>query len=177
MLAYVQALINIALRKSGPEDLPDSGFLLGLTFAVCLLLQVILSWIDYGQYGGSGLLFKTTAVSVLIVVAPLWLLLQVMGYASRYRRTLTALVGTSALLNLISLPISLWSLATQGAEPGSPLPGILLFALVLWSLSIDGHIFARAVSRPYIVGVFLAIALFFAQVSALFSLLPEPMTN
>ncbi|TDJ45526.1 MAG: hypothetical protein E2O52_06440 [Gammaproteobacteria bacterium] len=174
MLAYVQVLINIALRKRGPEDLPDSGFLLGVSFAAYLLLQLPLAWLDYGRYGSPGLLFKATAVSVGILFSSVWLLLRLTGFRSRYRQTLIALVGTSALLNFISFPLSFWNVATRGMEPSTSLPGIFLFAIVLWSLSIDGHILSRALSRPYLIGLLAAIALFLLQVTMWLEMMPAP---
>ena len=177
MLAYVQALINIALRRLGPEDLHDSSLLLGVSFAAFLLLQLPLAWLDYGRYGSSELMIKATAASIAILLGSLWLLLRATGLRSRYRQTLTALVGTSALLNFISFPISLWNVATRDMETGNPLPGILLFTIVLWSLSIDAHILSRALSRPYIVGLLAAVALFFVQLTVFLEMLPESFTQ
>jgi hypothetical protein len=173
MLAYVQALINIALRKLGPEDLPDSNLLLGVSFAAYLLLQLPLPGLDFGREGAPGLLFKATAVIAGILIGSLWLLLQLTGFRSRYRQTLTALVGTSALLNFISFPIRLWDAGIRDTESQTGLPGMILFVIVLWSLSIDGHILSRALSRPYIVGLLIAIAVFLVQLTTLLEMYPE----
>lgn len=172
MLVYVQALINIALRRLGPEDLPDSGFLLGLTLAAYLLLQVPLAWIAYGP---TTEIVTTIAVVALLRVVFMWALLQLTGLQSRFRQALTALLGTSALLSLLSIPFSIWREATIAVQPSTALPSISILAIMLWSLVIDGHILARTLSKPFAVGLMVAVAYFFVHMRVLFELMPEPV--
>ncbi|MGI9343083.1 MAG: hypothetical protein ACR2QV_09535 [Gammaproteobacteria bacterium] len=173
MLVYVQTLLNIALRKLGPEDLPDSGFLVGLTLVGYVLMQVPLAWIAYGP---SNAILSTIIVSALLLVAFIWVLLRVAGFRQRYRQTLTALLGTSALLSLMSLPFSVWREATVDLQAASALPSIFIFAIMLWSLAIDGHILSRALSRPFAIGLMLSISYFFVHTTILFELLPDTVT-
>jgi len=173
MLVYVQTLINIALRRLGPEDLPDSRFLLGLTLLAYLLLQVPLAWIAYGP---STEIVTTIAVSALLLIGFLWALLRLMGLRSRFRQTLTALLGVSALLSLLSIPFSVWHEATKDVQPATALPSISILAIMLWSVVIDGHIMSRALSKPFAVGLMIAIAYFFLHMRVLFELMPEPIT-
>jgi hypothetical protein len=123
MLAYVQTLLNVALRKKGPEDLPDSRFLLGFTFAVYLLLQIPLGWIAYGP---SSILVSTIVVSVLLIVAGLWVLLALTGHRSRFRQSLTAM---------------------------------------------------RAISKPFGIGLMIAVAFFFLHTAVLFELMPDDLAS
>ena len=169
MLAYVQALIKIALRRSGPEDLPDSVFLLGLTLAIYFVTQVPLAPIAYGP---TDLLVRTVSISLLLLFSGLWILLRLTGHSARYRRTLTAILGTSALLSVVSFPFSLWRQSLLGAEAGVALPSTFLFAIMLWSIAIDGHILARALSRPYGIGLFISIGYFLVHTTILFELMP-----
>ena len=170
MLAYVQALIKIALRRSGPEDLPDSAFLLGLTLFIYLFIQIPLALIAYGP---GDVLLQTLTVSLLLLFGGLWALLRLTGYRTRYRQTLTAMLGTSALVSALSIPFSLWRQALLDTEPGVAMPSTFLFAIMLWSISIDGHILSRALSRPFGIGLLIAIGYFFLQTSILYELMPE----
>jgi hypothetical protein len=70
-------------------------------------------------------------------------------------------LGTGALLSLCMLPFNYWLDLT--AEPGKPAlaPTIGLLAVVSWSLVVNGHIFARALSRPFVAGLGISIAYFF----------------
>lgn len=174
MLAYVQALLSVALRKKGPEDLPDSRFLLGLTFVVYLLLQVPLGWIAYGP---SGLLVSTIVVSVMLVVLSLWVLLALTGYKTRFRQSLTAMLGTNALLSALSIPFSLWRDITLNYESGVALPSTIIFALLVWSLVIDGHIISRAISKPFGIGLMIAVAFFFLHTAVLYQLMPDDLAS
>jgi hypothetical protein len=170
MLVYVRALLSVALRKKGPEDLPDSGFLLGLTFVVYLLLQVPLGWIAYGP---SDVLVSTIVVSVILIVLGLWTLLALTGFKSRFRQSLTAVLGTSALLSALSIPFSWWRAITINYESGVALPSTIIFAIMVWSLVIDGHIISRAISKPFGIGLMIAVAFFFLQTAVLFELMPD----
>jgi len=174
MLAYVQVLLNVALRKNGPEDLPDSRFLLGLTFLVYLLLQIPLGWIAYGP---SGVLVTTIVVSIILVVLGLWALLALFGYKSRFRQSLTAMLGTNALLSALSIPFSLWRDITINYESGVALPSTIIFAIMVWSLVIDGHIFSRAISKPFGIGLMIAVAFFFLHTAVLFELMPDEVAG
>jgi len=170
MLAYVQAFINIALRRSGPEDLPDSRFLLGLTLVVYLMTQVPLTLIAYGL---NDVFVRTMIVSLLLLFGGLWVLLGLTGYRKRYKQTVTAMLGTSALLSVLSIPFSLWRQSTLNIESGAAMPSTIIFAIMIWSIAIDGHILARALSRPYGIGLFVAIGYFFLHTTILFELMPD----
>ena len=170
MLVYVRTLLDIALRKLGPEDLPDSRFLLGLTLVAYLALQVPLAWLAYGP---TDAIWTTIGLSILLMVAFLWVLLRLTGHPSRFRQTLTALLGTGALLSCVAIPFGLWRASTPDVQAASALPSLFMFALMLWSLAIDGHILSRALSRPFAIGLMVSVAYFFVHSTILYELLPD----
>lgn len=170
MLAYVQAFINIALRRSGPEDLPGSDFMLGLTLVIYLVTQIPVGLILYGP---SNTLVGSVAASLLLLFGFLWLLLSVTGHRVRYKRTATAMLGTSALLTVLSVPFSLWRQFMLNVESGVAMPSTIIFAIMLWSIAIDGHIFSRALSRPFGIGLLIAIGYFFLHTTVLFEMMPD----
>ncbi len=160
------------MRKLGPEDLPDSGFLLGLTLVAYIVLQLPLA---LAAYGPSSAIVTSLGATVLLLVTFLWVLLALNGYRSRYRQTLTALLGTSALLSLLSIPFSVWRQAAYDMQAASALPSVAIFAIMLWSLAIDGHILSRAMSRPFVIGLLVSIAYFLLHTTVLFELMPDGM--
>ena len=172
MLVYVRTLFNIALRRLGPEDLPASSFLLGLTLVGYLVAQVPITWITYGP---TNAVATTIAVSAAMLIGFLWVLLRLTGYPNRFRQALTALLGTSALLSLLLIPFSLWSQAMLDSERDNTLPGIGILGIIIWSLVIDGHILSRALSRPFVIGLLVAIAYFLLHSTILFELLPDTL--
>jgi hypothetical protein len=171
MLELLKAFVAIALRREGPEILPDSGFLLALTLAAYVALQMPVALLVFGANGDA---LRTILYDAGLLIVCLWALLWLMGYARRYRQTLTALLGTSALLSAVSIPFNLWRESPVTAVSGTGLPSAFILAIVLWSFVIDGHIVARALSRPFAIGLMVAIAYFFVHTTLLFEFVPVP---
>lgn len=171
MSALIKIFVAIAVRRCGPEDLPDSGFLLGLTALGYIAVQLPVAWI---YLGGLGYMLQTVATDIALLMACLWLLLWLTGYRSRYRQTLTALMGTGALLTALSLPFNVWRQAVSEVEQAAALPSAFILAIVIWTFVIDGHILSRALSRPFAIGLMVAVAYFFVHTTVLFEIVPSP---
>jgi hypothetical protein len=155
MLALIDAFMKIALRRLGPEDLPDSALLLGIVLLVYLLLQTAVALPVYG--GVSAKLLGSLAVEFCLLAGYAWAVLAIAGYRPRFRQTLTALLGTSALLTLLMLPAFLWARASDAATGAAILPGLAVFGILVWLVATNGHILSRALSVPYPLGVSAAI--------------------
>jgi hypothetical protein len=168
MLVYLQTLMKIALWKLGPEDLPDSRFLLGATITAYLLLELPLALL---VFGATPVLVQTLLVDVLMLVAYLWLVLRLAGHQRRIRQTLTACFGTGALLGAISAPFTVWRQMSLGTDSGAALPSTIIFAIILWSIAVDGHIISRALSKPVAIGLVVAVTYFFLHTLVLQELL------
>lgn len=168
MLALIEAFLQIMTRRRGPEDLPDSTFLLGLTLAAYVLAQVPIAGIVYGW---SFAAVKAIVADIALLCCCLWLLLRFTSRLGRFRRTLTALAGTGALLSVPQVPLVL--LSKIAADVGEPAVGatVALLALLFWSILIQAHITSRALSVNLGAGVAIALAYFFLsyQVSAQFA--------
>lgn len=171
MLELFKAFSAIATRRLGPEDLPASAFLLVVTVALYLALQVPVSVIVFGPTADA---LRTVLADTVLMVAGLWLLLWLTGHAARYQQTLTAVFGTGALLSLLSIPFNLWQSALGDATAFAAAPRAAILGIVLWSFVINGHILARALSKPFFVGLMIAIAFFILHTATLFSIVPVP---
>lgn len=160
MLALTQAFLQIVLRRLGPEDLPDSGFLLGVTLASYLLAQLPVAAL---LFGWSAVALQAIAVNSLLLAGFFWTLLQLTGRAHRYRQTLTALLGTGTLLMLPQWPLAWWwkMASGTGEPPVGPAAGLL--AIVLWSLIVQAHVTSRALSSHFSLGLVVAIAYVFVS--------------
>lgn len=158
MLPILDAFLQIALRRRGPEDLPDSAFLLGLTGACYLLAQLLLA---APVYGATQALVHSVALDLALLCGCVWGLMRLTGHGSRFGRTLTALLGTGTLLSLLMLPFNLWLDGLSGSERPAVLPTVGILAIVSWSLVVNGHILARALSAPFTLGLVLSVAYFF----------------
>lgn len=158
MLPILDAFLQIALRRRGPEDLPDSRFLLLVAGLAYVATQAILAASAYGSAGG---LVRSLVLDLVLLCGCLWGLLRLSGHAPRYRQTLTAVFGTGALLSVCMVPFNYW--LDVAGEPGKPAlaPTLGLLAVVSWSLVVNGHIFSRALSRPFAAGLVISVAYFF----------------
>jgi hypothetical protein len=166
MQALVKAFWEIALWRRSPADLPDSTALLvaaGAAYATFSALQ------SYLLFGPAAILARTLADLALLAL-PLWLLLSLARRRARYRQTLTALLGTGAVLS----PFVILLLAIK-APAGSSYPLALLvwggsIGVVLWYLFVVGFILRAALDTGMFTGVAIALA-YVAGSSALLSTL------
>lgn len=171
MLPILDVFLQIALRRRGPEDLPDSGFLLVLTAACYVVALTLLAW---PIYGASGALARSVGLDLLLLYGCVWGLLRFTGHAARLGRTLTAVFGTGALLSLLMVPFNFWLGSLSGTERPAVLPVLANLAIVSWSLVVNAHILARALSSPFTLGLVLSVAYFFLNYLVFSQVGPAP---
>lgn len=152
MQALLLLFWRIGRLQKGPEDVPPSTALFGLLLPVSLLADLISSRLGLPGVSSFQLLLIVLVANAGILALTA-LLLQMFGYARRILQTLSALLGTSAFISLLALPVLL---ALQGRmeEPGGW--GMLLLALELWHLVITAHILRHALSVSLLLGLMLA---------------------
>ena len=154
------AFLQICLFRQGPQILPASGFLLGLL--------VVLNAIT----GVAGLLAEfPLPAAILITVAHVsiglglaYLILLVSMKVSRALQTLTALSGTGAILNVISM-LLIWLLPEEGQQQN--IISMLLIGVLFWSIFIIGGIFRHALSISLAMGVLTSIGYVFTLIVVL----------
>ncbi len=148
MLLLIRAWFDICLLRRGPQDLPASGFLLGVSLCCYGLVSVLVSSQSYTF--SMALLLTVVDLGLLVVFA--WSLLYLQRKAERLNQTLSALAGTGSLMGLIALPL----LLTIGPDATSePVPASLLslwLLLLLWNLFIMAHIIRHALSSSFAIG-------------------------
>jgi hypothetical protein len=162
MLAVLQAFLNITFRRQGPEDLPASRFLLLLAVGCYLVLQFAVGMPYYD--GLTAGLLRSVLLDLGLLCGVLWLLLGLAGRQARYLQTLTAMVGAGAVLNVVLLPFNWWY--ERGVDSGTTelIPTAGIIAIVLWSVTVNGHIFSRALSLPFITGLAISMGYFLMSV-------------
>jgi len=162
MKDLILRVLDIMRLKRGPQDMPA-----GWSFAILLGL------IYLGQgYFADHILDELesaprSVVSVAIQFLSIAALLQFRGLGSRLPQTLTALASTGLIFGALSI------ILVMQAVPGAPQPALALtwFALFLWSLAVDAHIYRRAMSITMSLGVLVAVLIFalnFIVIQALF---------
>jgi hypothetical protein len=157
------AFAEIALRRRGPDSLPDSAFLLALVIIVDLAVYLV----EIGFYGGidrMGLVLFASDLLLLLVFV--YAVLAFFRLERRFRQTVTAILGADIIISLSFLPIA--AIATMAglsvmSEPLVIVPLVFLF----WQIYVSATILARSLSQPLIVGLgfeilYLCVTLFIA---------------
>jgi hypothetical protein len=171
MQALIRLFIDVALHRKGPQDVPASGPVFALALLAYLAIGAAVLWPSAARPAA---LLGQLGLDLALLLLVFGGLLAGTGRAGRLRQTLSALLGTGALLSVAALPF-VW-LAARALGDGAPVPGMelpalvsttALFMLLLASLLVTGHILRNAMDWSYPAGV-LAAVVYFALSVAMF---------
>jgi hypothetical protein len=145
---------EIALRRRGPESLPESTFLVGLLLGLLVALMLVLWWVT-GDFSFSNAV-RFAAHSALLF-AFVFAVLTYFKLERRYRQTLCAILGVNILVLLVYFPFVLGGVLLSVDIDRTDFFISLRIALFLWALLMEASIFARALSQPLILGFMVEI--------------------
>jgi len=117
-----------------------------------------------------------TGLDTLIMVLFSWSVLRLTKKSARYLQTLTALAGTGAVLGLVGLPLIQQAAQTQSDEGPAAMLVLGWLVLMVWSISVQAHIYRHALSSRYGVGLLVA-GLQMVLVISLLKILFPPATG
>ncbi len=169
MQALLKAFWDIALWRRDPGHLPDSGALV----AGCALAYAVMSAVQSWMLTGSDRLLARTLADLVLLVLLVWLLLTATRRSNRLNQTLSAVLGTGALLS----PIVILLLALRGPAEANQAVALLVWAgsvgVILWYTFILGHIVRSALDTGWFTGVAIAITYVLASAALLTRIFPE----
>ena len=143
MLLIIQAYLEILFFRRGPDAIPASMPLFGLTFAVDGALTVFV----IAALGGDPVIdLLGYFIGLIMLFSIVWLLLNALQLEGRFLQTATAILGADALLTVIQLMVALGGADLQAVRDVSDAP-ISLFALVLinlWWFAVVGFVVKKA---------------------------------
>jgi len=169
MNALLKYFVDLCLMRAAPQDLPASGTLLKVTIAANLLVSLLLSLSMQLETAPTLL---QGALEIALLLALLWLVLNLTGHNERFIQAASAAMGSSALLGIAALPLV--SLAGSSNEDLALLAGLSMLALVIWSIVVLGHILRHALDIRHSQGVLAALAYTFASYALMGLLFPAP---
>lgn len=154
MLAVLYFFIDLALLRRAPQDLPASSVLFGIVLAVGLVGGVLLAV----TAGSPPLLALLQGfLDLALMLAALYLALNLTKHPGRFLQTATALVGAETLVGVLALvPVGLAATASEESAE-ILLAGLLFLALVAWSVLITAHILRHAFAISLPIGAAIAI--------------------
>jgi hypothetical protein len=160
MFPLIRIFIDIALIRRGPDAIPRSS--LFLLIACALWLMALLSGVllSAPMYTMNRAVVEIFGAAVSIAVFALVVLAR--GRSERLLQTVTAIVGTSAIISFLMM-LWVYAVPRSAGEP-SPL-NLVPLLLLLWAVQVKGHIIARACDYPLILGVVISLFVFFLRLS------------
>lgn len=147
--------VEIAVLRRGPQDLPASGFLVAL--ALGLHIAVSLLWVQISPET----LYEAAVGEVLnvaLLYLLVWGLLRFVGQASRFNPTLSALLGSEAVISAVAVPVVLLIGMPREAEQITTPHMLLIVATAVWNITVMAHILRLAGGLSRLVAVAIAVA-------------------
>jgi len=168
MQALIKALWDIALHRRDPSFLPDSLVLVGVAAPGSAAASALPSWMIYGTQA----LVSRTVADLALTVLLFWLLLGVARRRHRFNQTITAVLGTGALLS----PLVILLLALKDAAVASYPLALVVWAgsvaVIVWYTFVVGHIVRAALDTGPFTGMAVAITYLVASAAVLSRLFP-----
>ena len=149
MQQILQYFWQICLLRAGPEHIPSSLFVLGMTFGVYFTLSLLTMFISLDT--NLMLMIVTVLIGVAVEASALFGLLTFKRVPQRFNPTLTALLGTTSVVLVIMLPANLAFLYVD-PQTMRVIAGLLFLATFVWRLAISGAILARAARMSMLQG-------------------------
>lgn len=154
---FLRIFIDIVLWRRGPQDLPAAKLLVLLTLAAYVAVTVV-QLLTLEEPAATWAFF--VVVDPLLLMAWVWLVLRLFGRADRYAQTVSAVLGTGALLGLaIYLPLQL-IVTGLGQAPTSSMAQVLGLLLVVVFALVTGRIIKLATDTNLFTGIAVALTYF-----------------
>ncbi|MBX5462366.1 MAG: hypothetical protein IRZ28_14905 [Steroidobacteraceae bacterium] len=170
MMELVQLFFQIALSRKGPQDVPASSLLLGLTvigyFLVNFILSLVLPPIESWQL--------QLVVEVAFMLGWYAVLLRAFGKPERFLQTATAMFGYQIVL------APLWILAIFlsnrfNDDVRLQFPAVVLgLAIAVWIIRAGSYVLKAALELPMLACVMLFILQLVTGQLLLFAINPGP---
>ncbi|HEY8034977.1 MAG TPA: hypothetical protein VIF37_05265 [Methylobacter sp.] len=167
MFEVIKLLFDICLFKQGPQDLPPSVWL----WRILVIVDVMVSFLMISIQTGLVVSLLQAIVSALLIVGFSWLILYIARKPERFTQTVSALLGTDALISFFALP----GMASMTIGTGALLAFIITITLMIWHWAVTGHIIRNALGQTwtfslglaflYILGSYQVMALLFPEVA------------
>ena len=143
----LRAFGGICTLQRAPQDIPRSNALLAVTSGANIVLSVII----YGLKSPFGDALLKALLETAVLFATTFALLFLLSYGRRLVQTLTALMGSGAILGGVAL-------LTMLLAPALPpdLGVAILRVNLLLNLIVIAHILRHAVSTWFLVGLLFA---------------------
>lgn len=155
-MQVIKTLVDLCFFKARAEELPYSILWLSVTAVALFICNVVAmepTLADWSRPLEQNIPAVPVAlVMVTVLGGAVWLFLRLRFKTERFVQTTTGIYGTTALLRLISWPISEWN-RRLGEDPNQVVPMLLMWLLALWALAVTARILRDALEVDFMVAV------------------------
>ena len=169
MLQLIRAWFDICLFRKGPQDLPASGFLSGLSLACYVLVSFLVASSSSGIVAG----VQLAALDVVMLIVFVSVLLYLQTKTERLGQTLSAMAGSGSLMGLFAVPLVLLVDPGLPADQLSPLLIGSWLSLLVWNIFVMAHIMRHALSTSFAVGLGAAVLYALVSMQIVATLFPQ----
>ena len=162
-------LVEICLLRAGPQDLPAAPVFLGLVLAGYVLVDILISRINFAP----GVAIAVSLLDTLLLATFVQLVLRIRAKPERFNQTLAAVAGTGLLLGLLAVPVIQGLSAAQLADQTASGLALLWLAILVWSLLVLGHILRHALDVKLATGIGIGVLYSLLSVMIVRSLFPD----
>ncbi|MFK7997550.1 MAG: hypothetical protein AB8B87_25720 [Granulosicoccus sp.] len=167
MRQLLHQYFNIAFLMGKPQDLPGGKEQLKIGVVLALITYVVALAAPYGiSRALLQAIVDLTCTAVVLHVA-----LIIMGHQARFDQAFGGLCGASAIINLVALP--LYTLRPSGeASQGPSLSVFADFVLLVWGLSLLGHVIRHTFEVSMVTSIFASFVYFVLLSTLIATFLP-----
>ena len=168
-MTVAQKIIIMLLLKSAPQDLP---------FSTGLMARVVVLYFISGIVVVTGMVEPSLAMgrmllNIGIILFFSYVVLSSLNLKTRFVQTVTALVGTGIVFNLLAWPVLSFGDMEQESTAAMQILSLIVLMLISWEILVTAHIFRNALGTKMTQAVILSMALFFVTLSLSQLIFPE----
>ncbi|MDH5712215.1 MAG: hypothetical protein OEZ15_11235 [Gammaproteobacteria bacterium] len=157
------------LLKTAPQDLPYSPMLMLRVIIFYLVSGVII----VGNMTEPSLAVGHILLNIGVILFFTYVLLSSLNLKVRFVQTVTALIGTGIVFNLLSWPVLSYGGLEQASSAAIQIMSLVVLMLISWEILVTAHIFRNALSTKMTQAVLLSMSLFFVSLALSQFVFPE----
>lgn len=168
MSALLRQYFDIAFLMGRPQDLPGGDAQMRIGIALAFVTYVIAVSAGFGLSRGLLLAVLDIAITGMVLRGAL----QLVGHPGRFEQAFGGYCGAAAFVNAAAIPIYLGQGGAGGAGAGAEGPGFADFVLLVWNLSLLGHVIRHTFDVRLATSILVAFAYVVILTVAIDSVLP-----
>jgi hypothetical protein len=156
LLLLLKKFIDILALRDGPQSVPSSW----VVFAISLVMLLLSSYAAIALIGvREGHSYSLALFAYALGIAFYAAIIFVSGHASRMLPAISSIIGCGALITFLFVT----EFFLLGPLLGQEIAGLIATLIVFWSVPVEGHIMASAISQHWFVGIVIAMIAFIIQ--------------